>query len=499
MSTIEVTNSGPIEGTFSIDLSHGPGAYEFRGRRGTGKTTLISSIDWLAGHKIDVTLHDGAIAGKVAGFGVVAPIGGRKRRKGEMELDTIDAEKFSLGDLIDPPGKTPDVRDKQRIKAIAVLSGTTAEPKLYHELAGGKSGFAALGIATTVDPVLLATRIKDVFDKQAREAQRTAEAEARHAEPLEHVPDDLDISQSCDLESLGQTRDDVRDTLQKVRSEREHGLRRESQIRAAAERLEAIEADYDGPSVEDAEAAGFKAKKALEDATVSVAKLKQQLADAQKDAAVCENQYQSAKATYSAAKSHEAAVSELRQTASETVTYPTEEEIVSLETAVQVATESYDQGVRLRDVLRNREQAKAHRRAAEAAEKESIEAKNKAGQVFDVLAHSLTTEHLQIQPVDGNPRLFVTHPRRGRCAFDQVNGLSDGERVDYALRELLPHIDSPGLLPIPQRVWQDLQPSDRKSLHELAVAKNLYLFGAQVDDGELRVQWLGEEDEHATP
>ncbi len=49
---------------------------------------------------------------------------------------------------------------------------------------------------------------------------------------------------------------------------------------------------------------------------------------------------------------------------------------------------------------------------------------------------------------------------------------------------ILQAIPSPGLLPIPQRVWQDLQPSDRNDLHKLAVDKGLYLFGAQVDDGD---------------
>ena len=69
MAKIELTSGGPIEGTFPIDLSPGPGVYEFRGKRGSGKTTCISSIDLLAGHKVDVTLHDGAISGKVEGFG----------------------------------------------------------------------------------------------------------------------------------------------------------------------------------------------------------------------------------------------------------------------------------------------------------------------------------------------------------------------------------------------------------------------------------------------
>lgn len=125
------------------------------------------------------------------------------------------------------------------------------------------------------------------------------------------------------------------------------------------------------------------------------------------------------------------------------------------------------------------------------SDESSISTPNKAAKVFECLAQSLNTKYLQILPVDGNPRLFVKHPTRGRTAFDQVNGLSDGERVDFTLKELLPYIESPGLLPIPQRVWQDLQPSDREELHALAVEKGLYLFGAQVDDGDLRVAFYG--------
>jgi hypothetical protein len=32
------------------------------------------------------------------------------------------------------------------------------------------------------------------------------------------------------------------------------------------------------------------------------------------------------------------------------------------------------------------------------------------------------------------------------------------------------------------------------ALHKLAVEKGLYLFGAQIDDGELRVVYLGDEE-----
>lgn len=492
MSKIEITDGGPIEGTFEIDLSPGPGVYEFRGARGSGKTTCISSIDWLAGHKVDVTLHDGAVSGKVEGFGVVAPIGGRKRRKGEFDLDTIDAEKFSLTDLIDPPGKTPEVRDAHAIKALAVLSEAKADESLYYELAGGQAAFDQLGVQQTTDPVLLATRVKQAYDKLAREKQNTAEAEARHAAPLEFVPDGLDMSKASDLTALGSVRDEARDELQRLVSEQTGGIVKEKEIAQAKARLTTIKAEYTGPSIEAAEQARQATIDKGTEARSLVETLERQLERARAAVETCKTEYIAANATYEAAKSHHAAVEELQTLAAQTVTYPNDDDVDAAQKAVDAATAAYDQGVRIRDVKRNQEAAKAHRAAAGAAEKEADEAHNRAGQVFDILAQSLHTSHLQIHSVDGEPRLFVQHPKRGRTAFDRVNGLSDGERVDFTLRELLPHIGSPGLLPIPQRVWQDLQPTDRKALHELAVEKGLFLFGAQVDDGELRVVYMGE-------
>ncbi len=493
--TIELTNSGPIEGTFVIDLSMGPGAYEFRGARGTGKTTCISSIDWLTGHKVDVTLHDAAVSGKVEGFGVVAPIGGRKRRKGELALDTIDAEKFSLSDLIDPPGKTPEVRDAHAIKALAVLSEAKADARLYYDLVGGQAEFDGLGLPPTTDPVLLATRVKQAFDRLASERRNTAEAESGHAAPLEVVPDGLDMSQSSDLTVLGNVRDEARDDYQRLLAERESGITKEDEVATAQSRLTKVQSDYNGPTVEDAETARLTALSKGNDGLAKVEHLEREL---QKAKAVAESNKEFCLAAYStgeAAKSHQAAVDELQSLASQTVNYPDVATVEKAGETVDSATITYDEGVRIRDIKANQEKAKAHRGAAEEAEKEADEGRNKAQQVFEILARSLHTTHLTIKSVDGNPRLFVDHPKRGTTAFDRVNGLSDGERVDFTLRELLPHIESPGLLPIPQRIWQDLQPTDRKALHNLAVEKNLFLFGAQVDDGPLRVVFLGEDDD----
>ena|GEM_PF-5495304 len=491
MERIEVTDAGPIEGTFAIDLSPGPGAYELRGARGTGKTTVISSLDWLAGHKVDVTLHDGAVSGKIEGLGVLAPIGSRKRRKGDLDLDVIDAEKFSLTDLVDPPGKTPEVRDATAIKALAVLSGAKADPTLYYDLAGGQAEFDALGVALTDDPVLLATRVKQAYDKQARERQNTADAEVGHAAPLEVVPDGLDMSQSSDLEALGKARDEARDKHKTLVDGRVAGMEKEKEVAQAKERLGWARSGYEGPTVKAAEKAVKDTADAAEEAHQKLEAILVQLAEAKEALTAAEHAAQLADARLVTAAQHEATVAALSDTASQEVAYPTPEEITSAFAAVVAASDAYDRGIRIRDAKQNQAKAKLHREAADLATKEAADAHNRATQVFDILAQSLHTTHLEIRSVDGAPRLFVQHPKRGRTAFDRVNGLSDGERVDMVLRELLPHLGSPGLLPIPQRVWQDLQPTDRQNLHALAAEKGLFLFGAQVSEGPLHVAYLG--------
>ena len=121
---IQISGVGPIEGEFSYELS-GPGFYQLCGGHGTGKSTTLLGLDMLAGHKVDLTLNDDVLTGKVEGFGRVAPVGSRRRAKNELSVDTIDSSRVSLADLIRPDGKTAATRDKQRLTALAAVTGVT--------------------------------------------------------------------------------------------------------------------------------------------------------------------------------------------------------------------------------------------------------------------------------------------------------------------------------------------------------------------------------------
>src|SRR5512145_3200883 len=112
-NVLEIVNGGPIAGAFKIELN-GPGLYCLQGGKGTGKSTIMRGLQLLQGHSVDITVHDGELGGHVAGFGVVAPIGSRKRAKGEFVLQTLgDGETRTFADFVSPQGKTPATRDKE--------------------------------------------------------------------------------------------------------------------------------------------------------------------------------------------------------------------------------------------------------------------------------------------------------------------------------------------------------------------------------------------------
>jgi len=497
---IRTVSPGPIEGEFRLDLSKGPGLYELRGSRGSGKTTVLDAIDSLVpGHKVNITVHDGRPTAQVSGFGVVVPIGSRKRRKGELEVDAIDTERFTLQDLIDPPGKTPETRDAHRLKSLAALCGVDADKERYRALfeQPGGDGWLSLyeEIKESDDPILVANRTKSVLEQEARSLATQAEQEGRHAERLEVVPEGLDMSQESDVAKLDEQRTVARDAWVRACDSRKAGQAKQLEIEQAAARLEEVRKDYQGPTVEKAEADMVMCSQDVDAAQLIINDLEKKLSEAKSVLATKQVAEQIAEERLETARQHQEAIQALEQTASSESHYPTEEWLEHLKAEYDTASEQYDNGVRIRDVKENQNHAKAHRRSQTELLQESQELYGRAGRVYRTLAESLKTEHILIESVDGVPRLFVEHERRGRCLFDHVNGLSDGERVDASLKELLPRLQSPGMLVIPQRVHQDLQPSDRKRLHELAKERGIYAYGAQVDDLELRCVYYGDEEQ----
>lgn len=483
---VSLTNVGPIEGTFTIDCSAGPGLYELQGGKGRGKSTVLSALNLIAGHKVQLTVHDGELSGAVEGFGVVVPVGSRKRRKGELELASLDSDRYEIADLIDPPGKTAETRDATRIKVLAQLSGVELSEADFHDLVGGADRFAKLGVDASEDALTLCTRVKASIEAAARQQESIADRELGRAEALRTQIEGVDLDVEADPAALAAAAEKSAAELSALQERRTARENAKQERETAQQRLQQAEAAYDGPTVEEA-------TKIRDEASEALQKARDALAEAERLVGLRISEAGNSEQQLRAAQQHAATVATWRETLAGTLPEPvTDAELHQAQEALQSARQAQETGVRVRDARKAAASADEARESAKQARRYGDRLREVAAGVWDILTAKIESSHLRIEPVDGVPRLVVDHPRRGKTLYDTVNGLSDGERVRFAIDELLPRLPTPALFPLPQRTYQDLEPADRVELSRYAGERGIYLFGAQVTEGELKVRHYDE-------
>lgn len=483
-STVVVENARAVE-YFELDLSAGPGVYELRGTRGLGKSTVLDAIDFLAGRRVTMTVTDGKQAGSVRGFGVVAPIGARKRRRGDLEISALDAEKFSLDDIVSPAIKDPVAADALRIKALVSLRRVEAEPADYYELFGGRMRLEAL-IApdklATDDPVLLASRIKDAVEAQARQSQARSANERQHAEGYRLQAEGADLSQASDPAELRAALTGALNAENALRAKRARHMAEETARVAAVESLRVERAEYAGPSAARATEKAEATRAEITAASDRISELREALRAEEAQLKLLESELRGDEQAEKTAKAHERLCAQWEAMAAAPVTPDVADgELSGAAAAVEAAQLAMEGAVRVRDALAALESARKHKRDAEAAETEVERYRALAAGVFDVLSRLVKCPDISIESVNGFPRCVVRHKRRGRTLYCE---LSDGERVISALNAILDCLGTPALLPVGQRLWQDLPPADRDRLDTYAATHEVYLIGAQVTDDE---------------
>lgn len=490
-ATLEVIKAGPVQ-FFEIDFSPGFGIYELQGTKGSGKTTVLKSADLLAGRKVDITVTDGELSGEVRGFGVTAPIGGKRRRKGDLDVSVIESEKYSLVDLVDPPYKDEKSRDQWRIKAILGLRGVIAEPADFFELVGGKEALEALvppDKLATDDPVVLASRIKDALESKARQQESLQEHESGHAKACRENPDQIDIGKPHDSAELQAAYDQCKERQLKIGEQLKSAAEDERRRSEARESLQKAEHGYSGPSVEDAKQASQVASEAVSKSSALIADLEKRLSEAQAEHKTLEARREGAENALKSAESHQSTCDAWRKTLdSDPVAMPEPEEVAKASSDLLAAKESLEYGVKVRRVLEDEQRAIKHESAAKAAEEEAVRYRELAARTTDVLTQLVECPGMFVESVEGHPRFVVNHPKRGKTLFDE---LSDGERVRYSIDATLVQLDGPALASIPQRIFQDLPPADKLEVHEFCRNRKIYAIAAQVTDGDLRVRYLG--------
>lgn len=497
---IEITDCGPISGCFPIDLSDGPGVFVLEGDKGVGKSTTLSLINSLVtGHTAEITVHDGQLSGTVAGMGRIVPVGSRKRPRGELEMDALDTERFSLNDVTDPHEKTPAAADARRTRAIASLLKIKVEPSAFYHLTGGKDKFEKLVRAdklVTDDPVVLASRIKSELEVAARLSESHADTETGHAKECQAHLDGLNMDAESNAKLLDAASDKAVGRLKDLEAQTTQAARAAREIVSAKETLKNTIAGYDGPTVADAKAAWQKAEAELAETAKEASAIEKQIAELKTKLAqvnaIGEEKFRmanQAKSAVSAAEQHAKLIAncETLIRSQEQIAGVPEEEILAAQKAVAEARAASEQGVLIRKALEAKKRQAAFLESAERSKKEAEDLRSAATSTFDVLARSIKLEGVSIENVNGDARWVVEHPnRKGKKTY--FSELSGGERQCTAIDLTLPHLGNPAVFVIEQRSFQELSKSDKERIHAHAVKNGVFVFGAQISEGPLRVE-----------
>lgn len=485
---LELENAGPIQGTFAIDVSKGPGLYVLRGSKGSGKSTVLKSLELLRGCDTTITIHDGELSGHVSGFGAVRPLGARRRAKGEFELESLGDVSFA--DFVHPQGKTPETRDKQCIQALVALTGVKADPSVYYPIVFGKDAYDRLGVKATDDPILLASRVKEALDAIKRKLETTADVEQGNADQIERQAGEYPKDASDDVEAALAARDAAKQTADRLYEQASQAAEQANARQRAQQQLDSAKASYVGGTVKQAASANASAVDALEKDRARVKVLEAELRQAEQAVKMAEQKAVATANALAAASSHEDAIATWQAQLDAPVTpAPTDEQRAEAAAAVAAANAAHELAVKVREARQRLEQAAKHKAAAADARKKAEKVKAAAGEVFATLAGQLKTTRIKVESVEDQVRLTVQHPKRGKVFFNGDGDLSEGERIMAAIDELLPRVRSPGIFDVPQEVFQGVQPADRVTIHEYAKEHGIYVWGAIVTDGPLAVTY----------
>lgn len=494
---IKIDGVGPIQ-SFAIDLS-GHGVYVLRGSKGLGKSTAISCVELLAGQKVNLTLNDRCLDGRVSGFGTTVPITRQRigRPKGEFEGFALDSEKYTLADITDPDIQDPAKADAHRIRALASLARVQVRPEDFYELVGGRAQFEAMikqADLATDDPVLITSRVKSAFDYAARQQESLADRSEGQAQACIASVKGIDLDADCDPAALALAVEAAVQARAQIKSLAEAAERAAKMKAESLVKLNKARASYTGPSVARAEAMHESANNDVADSIRRVEELRQQLQLAESERDKANARRQSAIAALTAARHQAELIEQLESIiARDDVQAPSPLEIAAADETLNAARLAAEEGVRVRDGRKRVQEADQHRHEAELARANSENLRKAAASTFGVLMRAVKLDGVRIRNVRDVPRLVVDHPRRGETLFGE---LSDGERVLTTIRLLMPLIGdcdgNPGVFPISQRLFQDLPDSDIAAIDAYAREHGLFVFGAHVDDGKLRVEKWGE-------
>jgi energy-coupling factor transporter ATP-binding protein EcfA2 len=483
------------EFTLRIPEDRPGGAIVLKGTNGAGKTTTISVLNALLTGKGSLNVRDHAKKGTASGFGGEMTIGKTTRRKGDVEVPTLEG-RFDLEALVNPREVTDKARFARRLRALIGLAQVKADPSLFYKLAGGQEALEAMVAPEklkTDDLVELAAAIKYGIDAAARQAESDRDHAEQHEKAKMEAAQGIDIALPCDADALQEALMDAANHHTQLKTKAStYAAAKKAADEAAAKLTEFQKTAPDVKAAQESFIAACDQVSAcatkIEQSRAEVERIEKLLAAAKDLHAANVKAEEQARVvaaerekTLNAAKqTHEAAAEWKNQIAAvDDLPNPGPAEIIAAAEAEAKAKAAQETGIKVRgakDALEKAGEFAAQKeRHAKNAEKLREAAKN----VDDVLSEQIPPGPLRIEA-----DAFVLDNDRGKgVPFDEC---SDGQRYAIAIPYAVQAVGDGGIICLPQRAWQDLAPELRVKVAAVARDNKVWIVTGLVDDGELR-------------
>lgn len=496
MSTaIAINGVGPVV-DFEYELAD-PGIHVIRGDSGSGKTTILRTVELATGGKVEKpTKMDGVKSG-------TASIGDRRLRIGKVVREEGDLSLEGLADLDlaslhTPKFQNAHTRDNHRIKALVRLAKVTPDVSLFHELLGTREEFDGVVDADAVstdDLVEMSAKVKRAIEKAAQAQERQAETARANQRSKSELFAGVDLKAPHDQKKLQDAQVAAIERKSAIAQKRVDALEVLATAKIARDNL--AEADAGATDIESAKQELESAVAARKQAESVVEELERQLTEARHKLEVAEINERSAESTLLDAERHAEVTADWRTAieAAEGIECPTEEDVAEASAAVDAANAAVELGKTVRDALQAKTDAERYAELAKGYEQAAKRYRTAAAATQDVLSDAISRIPncpLRVWNDDsGNSRLVLETDRSEREPFDD---LSDGERYDV----LMPMLFRNGrLLVLSQAGFGELSPAIRHRVHEGARRSGTFVLTAQADSGSLRAELYQPELEEA--
>jgi hypothetical protein len=479
-ATIELKDVGPVK-HLRFDVPENGGIVVLKARNGRGKTKTLEAVETAMKKSGNLDVRDGALGGRVDAFGVTLTVGRNTRRRGELEVMSLEG-RLSVAELVDPGMKDDGAADTRRIKALVTLARVLPSAELFYGLAGGKDSFlkvVSTNAMASDDLVTMASRIKADFEKAARGEESQAEHEEGRARGAREAAAGVDTTVEHNPTVLQANLEIAVREESRLKSEAEsHKTAAEAAERAQAQ-LDDAEASYSGPSFEEAVAAERRAASEMDDATRAVKDAEEALARAKAALVTAKTKHTTAFEAHRIAEQHQQMVSKWRQQIAASIPpEPSADTLAAASAQVKATRQALEQGAIVRRAKEQIAESDRHAAMAKGHRESAAQLREAAKGTDQVLSEVVAKTGSPLRVEAGR---LVLDTGRGATFFAD---LSMGERWRIALDIAIDAVGSKGVLTIPQEAWEACDPFNRQAIAEHVAGRGVVVLTAEASGDE---------------